>query len=266
MHTNTKLGFTLIELLVVIAIIAILAAILFPVFAKVREKARAISCVSNLKQIGLAVMQYVQDNDEYYNPNSNGAGEWTSLLQPYIKAGHKDNGNFDAGVYSCPSFPAPGQANNYKPRYDVFPFAGASVSEAAIDAPAAKIAFIETGQGGGATAGSPSGWSHSFFITDEWAWVDGYQNEGFKHDLAAGDCDSALSFDMSTWHIDGNPSAEVGTCDVYPRYRHTGTTNILWLDGHVKAVQRGRLDWYRDIFLPNLATPWGSPAQAQPGW
>src|SRR5689334_16037020 len=63
-------AFTLIELLVVIAIIAILAAILFPVFAQAREKARAISCVSNLKQMGLAAIMYAQDYDETY------PGEW----------------------------------------------------------------------------------------------------------------------------------------------------------------------------------------------
>src|SRR5436305_5617690 len=66
---KNRKAFTLIELLVVIAIIAILAAILFPVFAKAREKARQASCLSNLKQIGLATMQYVQDYDETYYPH-----------------------------------------------------------------------------------------------------------------------------------------------------------------------------------------------------
>src|SRR3569833_2553172 len=64
--TRRSTAFTLIELLVVIAIIAILAAILFPVFAQAREKARQITCTSNMKQIGLAMMQYVQDYDETY--------------------------------------------------------------------------------------------------------------------------------------------------------------------------------------------------------
>ncbi len=71
-------GFTLIELLVVIAIIAILAAILFPVFAKAREKARQASCTSNVKQISLAVLMYAQDYDERFPPERNGidALEW----------------------------------------------------------------------------------------------------------------------------------------------------------------------------------------------
>ncbi len=89
-------GFTLIELLVVIAIIAILAAILFPVFARARENARRSSCTSNLKQIGLGVLQYVQDFDESM-PGHNMAVQhqlWMDVIQPYIKSEQ---------VFTCPS-------------------------------------------------------------------------------------------------------------------------------------------------------------------
>src|SRR5438093_13107743 len=84
-------AFTLIELLVVIAIIAILAAILFPVFAQAREKARTATCSSNLKQIGIAVVMYAQDYDETYPPANYGpmasAGQhWYGLVDPYVKA------------------------------------------------------------------------------------------------------------------------------------------------------------------------------------
>src|SRR5881409_2419179 len=76
-------GFTLIELLVVIAVVAILAAILFPVFAQAREKARQVSCLSNLKRIGSAMTMYTQDYDEVLPPLQS---DWsTSILQPYIK-------------------------------------------------------------------------------------------------------------------------------------------------------------------------------------
>jgi prepilin-type N-terminal cleavage/methylation domain-containing protein/prepilin-type processing-associated H-X9-DG protein len=114
-------GFTLIELLVVIAIIAILAAILFPVFAQAREKARAITCISNEKQIGLGLMMYTQDYDEgmpawdaYYaavdtgmpvpTPSDTQDDYWTAMLSPYIKDGNADGGTATSltDVWKCP--------------------------------------------------------------------------------------------------------------------------------------------------------------------
>jgi prepilin-type N-terminal cleavage/methylation domain-containing protein/prepilin-type processing-associated H-X9-DG protein len=96
--SNVRKGFTLIELLVVIAIIAILAAILFPVFAKVREKARQTSCASNEKQISLAILSYLQDADEKLpggsNTDTGASGQgWAGQCNPYIKS---------SGLFKCP--------------------------------------------------------------------------------------------------------------------------------------------------------------------
>lgn len=92
-----KRAFTLIELLVVIAIIAILAAILFPVFARARENARRASCQSNLKQIGLGVMQYSQDYDEKFPVwCGDGSTGWAGSIQPYLKS---------TQIFQCPSEP-----------------------------------------------------------------------------------------------------------------------------------------------------------------
>jgi len=102
-----KKGFTLIELLVVIAIIAILAAILFPVFAQAREKARAISCLSNLKQIGIGVAMYNEDFDEGEPTGSNPWGQasgWAGQIFPYVKS---------VGAFACPDDSSVGsQAHN----------------------------------------------------------------------------------------------------------------------------------------------------------
>ena len=93
MINRSRSAFTLIELLVVIAIIAILAAILFPVFAQAREKARQITCLSNLKQIGLSSMMYVQDYDEYFMGSPYYGQNWAEEIYPYVKS---------KGAFVCP--------------------------------------------------------------------------------------------------------------------------------------------------------------------
>ena len=133
-EARTNKGFTLIELLVVIAIIAILASILFPVFAQARAKARAALCLSNEKQIGLGLMMYTQDYDETlpmasYGPpvgsvgwnwcgqtsgNSSFIPKWMDEIYPYVK---------NTGVFTCPDFPQSstgGAAKNYN-RYFLQP-------------------------------------------------------------------------------------------------------------------------------------------------
>lgn len=136
-------GFTLIELLVVIAIIAILAAILFPVFARARENARRTSCLSNTKQLGLAMMQYVQDYDERYPIGSYLDGEtatypdgavrvnnWVVRLYPYVK---------NTQVFNCPSDDKAWKGGNgatsdvsYGINTDFIPY-GVAVSMASVD-------------------------------------------------------------------------------------------------------------------------------------
>lgn len=163
-----KHGFTLIELLVVIAIISILAAILFPVFARARESARRASCLSNLKQIGLGMMQYVQDHDGRYtgiytvgNSNTGPDGKrfstarrwyWPQLIQPYVKS-HQ--------IFFCPSTTNPigSDSASLSPEYSMLyanyginyqikdggPDASPGRSEAAIPDAAGTYMFMDFG-------------------------------------------------------------------------------------------------------------------------
>jgi prepilin-type N-terminal cleavage/methylation domain-containing protein/prepilin-type processing-associated H-X9-DG protein len=158
-HQKVRNAFTLIELLVVIAIIALLAAILFPVFARARENARRASCQSNLKQIALASAQYVQDYDGRYAPYVNGqlrADRWTwetgavltgwaDLLQPYLKSND---------IYQCPSQARRGNYYFYNANFGAvrgfdcqYTANPCHKNESMVDAPAVIIMFGDGGRG-----------------------------------------------------------------------------------------------------------------------
>ncbi|MEO7717381.1 MAG: DUF1559 domain-containing protein [Capsulimonas sp.] len=224
----SKRGFTLIELLVVIAIIAILAAILFPVFAKAREKARQISCASNLRQLGLGEMQYSQDNDELYsgsykyNSSLDRRTYWPEMIFPYTKS---------AQIYLCPDqskhvdvwngnqFQASQVLNSHAQNTDyayncvdnigtISGNDGESQAIASITSPASTIMLIETKDNSGS----------------------GGQANAYNTDYT----DYKGTFLGKTWTGDPvNPRM--------PHKRHTDGSNFLWYDGHVK-YQHSSLD------------------------
>lgn len=227
----TRPGFTLIELLVVIAIIAILAAILFPVFAQAREKARQAGCQSNLRQVSTAVQLYVQDYDETfppsnyrtYNPDgSQGNYLWYSMVEPYVKAGISETNTQAAAarerksIWVCPSFDSaypdgqPGQTpvRSYAANYWLMPAMGWGrplpfppvVSLASVEYPAQQV-LVAPSRGGA-------------------VWTNADQS------VSSG--------------ADTNYRAA--------RFRHSGGAVYLLADGHVK--------WYRG---PN---PWWDPNPA----
>jgi len=233
-------GFTLIELLVVIAIIAILAAILFPVFAQAREKARAIACLSNAKQIGLGISMYTQDNDEVLpiggdGRPSNTPNRWDKLIMPYVKNGMRADGRGVAGLFLCPSRPRyprdPNDSRGYGCNVNLMGWgnianpnqAPPSKSLAEITTPAGTFAVAEGSSitVPAATPGSPQNlnpevWPQFEDRRSDWQIVPpgNWNNNNAAKYLAA-------------------PDSSCNSCR-RPIARHNKGANIVYCDGHAK--------------------------------
>jgi prepilin-type N-terminal cleavage/methylation domain-containing protein/prepilin-type processing-associated H-X9-DG protein len=224
----SRTGFTLIELLVVIAIIAILAAILFPVFAQAREKARSSTCLSNQKQIGLAFGMYGQDYDETFPApvlTDKGTGVeswWEDLVRPYIKAQNV------GGILTCPSASTTGFAYSMN---------GAVGNQALafISKPAETILTADAAQGNAAPLIDPvtkQGRAHPFFAYttsgQQAIWTPSPRN---FTTMRAGE-DLAV-MDPTLPDEDTNKGAQL------LRFRHNDGANRCFADGHTKYMRKG---------------------------
>ena len=249
----TRHAFTLIELLVVIAIIAILAAILFPVFAQAREKARQTSCLSNMKQLGIATLTYSQDYDETYPFTKMYDGDWFSGTQT-TWAGKLVDSVKNLGVFTCPSDKGPTtDVNNYSWTGAAISYAGNSLAtnniprgiftdlqpwfinptprtQAEVVRPAETIAIAEKHSGdmektdfnwlGANTTG--------FMPTQELVW-DNYDDSPGGYYAGFGNIPNGAR--TSTGQ--GFPYAKEGGVSVH----HNGVANFLFADGHAKAMK-----------------------------
>jgi prepilin-type N-terminal cleavage/methylation domain-containing protein/prepilin-type processing-associated H-X9-DG protein len=205
MSRSSRSGFTLIELLVVIAIIAILAAILFPVFAQAREKARATTCLSNCRQIGMAFMQYAQDYDEYFPLTTYPmpSNSWTDTVQAYIR---------NRQILRCPSDGSTTWTSPTTPRRSSY-FLNAWMAGAgeygrlpSISSPASVIYLAESAED------IDRDHFHPFY------WGTPAERTGaFMQAL--------------TWDASRNETKELAL------RRHQGGFNVAFCDGHAKWVQ-----------------------------
>ncbi|BDI27958.1 hypothetical protein CCAX7_000090 [Capsulimonas corticalis] len=228
-------GFTLIELLVVIAIIAILAAILFPVFAQAREKARAIACLSNVKQMGLAMMQYVQDNDEKfptsgtYWTTTNPYTDWLDIIQPYTTS---------RLLAQCPDAPRRADAYGFSD-----PLSLQSIAK--VTTPSNTVLVAEAVQPSWGGAYSQVNMNIKFAA---WTHPDGTPETDFwgspnPNDILVSDGNAGSGGPCTQPFKDGidNDTSVNWGCPCGPQnvaLRHQGGANIVWADGHAKWTRR----------------------------
>jgi len=272
-----KRAFTLIELLVVIAIIAILAAILFPVFAQAKEAAKKTSCLSNLKQIGLGSIMYAGDSDDRYSQseygNDGNAGPhitWTTVWMPYIKNGDSAvNGENvtvstgKSGIFKCPDAPQASltdvtkEGYTYGVHHDVFannygkPTGATNVvsplSQTDIDQPADKIAIMEKG------ANLPDGWNYPWFHTVQWEWYIGSitHQQGDASQVYRDGTNVYVQNPLDVRFDTDCNSNDAGAweCAAHARYRHAGSVNLAFMDGHSKSMKKGQIGWWKNIYV-----------------
>ncbi|MES1227243.1 MAG: prepilin-type N-terminal cleavage/methylation domain-containing protein [Armatimonadota bacterium] len=268
-----KRAFTLIELLVVIAIIAILAAILFPVFAQAKVAAKKTASLSNVKQIGTAIQIYIGDFDDTYPQSEWGDDsvcdhiEWYTMVHPYTKSdktvtlgnGHKVNYGQD-GLMRPPSYPdaiGAGAAGGegYGVNHAAFPqnyghcglptqvAPNSTMVSTQIEDTAAKIMIAE--KGGNNDQGSYP-WFHEW--KDQWL---------LRPILSGGNVDvSKDGTDVETDAV-GNPFDSDCTssnpwaweCAAHPRYRYAKSSPFGFFDSHAKTIKKGGVKWYQQVFI-----------------
>lgn len=252
---KSKFGFTLIELLIVIAIIALLAAILFPVFSRARESARRASCQSNLKQIGLGLLQYSQDYDEmmvagYFGANNrntvttvgsaNYNYKWMDAVFPYVQSeqiftcpsdrGNKRKYKFKSGddfgsyiinmSYIDLGDIASGPTNNLQGGKDDM------VRISRVDS-AATTAWVLDNSGEDASTNNFTVW---------WYSISNGKNMAV---------DNSASPPVFKYGSSGTPSGT--TNDTVSAARHLETTNVLFVDGHAKSMKVDALNTRKTI-------------------